>query len=180
MAISDRQKIVMLVGPDMCGKTTLSKEISHSLHIPRFKAADEHNNFLGEQDTFINHLKYSDFRMCDFLAQTGHNVIMDRAYPCEWVYSRYFNRKTDDKLLRKLDDKYAGLHAGIVVCTRKSFKGIVDNLDESIGENSLIELAGLYDEFANWTNCNVFKLYVDDGPSHIDTHVRQICEFIGT
>ena len=68
----------MFVGPDMCGKTNISQELSKRLQIPYFKPSEEKLTFLNNQDKFVLDAKYADTRMADFLKQTKHSVIFAR------------------------------------------------------------------------------------------------------
>jgi hypothetical protein len=166
----------MCGGPDRCGKSNIIAELSLRLHIPVFKASNEHENFLSRQDRFINELRYADPRMHDLLHQTGLSVLVDRAYPCEWVYSQFFKRETDWLMLRTMDEKYAKLGTKIVICTRKSFAGIKDDLNPKLDEVALQKLSDLYADFVKWTKCKTYTLYVDD--ENLDREVNEIIAFL--
>lgn len=157
-----QQTILHVIGPDRCAKTSIIRRLSKKLGIPSFKASDEHENFLGTQDKFLMHLRYSDVRMLDFIKQTCMSIIFDRSYCCELVYSEYFGRQTDCGIITKLDTEYAALGAKILFCTRRSFAGIEDDLDKSIDALALIKISALYDQFVEWTQCGVMKVYVDE------------------
>lgn len=157
-----KQKIILCGGPDRCGKTNILQELSNRTLIPYFKAKDEHKNFLYSQNNFINELRFADPRTIDFLSQTGYSVLVDRAYMCEWVYSRFFNRKTDEKMLSYIDEEYSKLGAQILICTRKSFVGIQDDLNPKIDQYALEKISNLYNRFMYWTKCKTFKIYVDN------------------
>jgi hypothetical protein len=175
---SVKNQIVLLCGgPDRCGKSNILHELERREKIPVFKASDEHENFLSSQDRFLMTLRFADFRMADLLYQTGLNVLVDRAYMCEWVYSQYFNRETDMIALRKLDNIYAKMGAKILICTRKSFFGIKDDLDPKLDEIALRQISDLYMEFMKWTKCQTYVLYVDD--ENLEREVNEIKAFIG-
>jgi|SRR5579863_1085758 len=161
-----RQRIVFFVGPDMCGKTEISKALSRVTDIPYFKASSEHDAFLSsrvsKRELFLNQLRYADPRVMDLLKQTGASVIFDRGFPCEYAYSKVFDRETDDKMLRHLDEQWAKLDARIVLCCRSGYSGIVDDLDPTVKGETLARLHDAYMDFASWTQCKVLKLNVDD------------------
>ena len=157
-----QQKIIAVVGPDMCGKTEISKALSKKLGLPYFKASSEHETYLRSPDQFISQLRFADTRMTDFLKQTGHSVIFDRAWPCEYAYSKVFNRQTDHDVLTRIDEQMARMGAKIIVCHRTSYKGIVDDIDPTIMEDRLLTLDNAYMEFTRWTKCSTFLLNVDD------------------
>ena len=171
-----KQQIVIVCGPDMCGKTQIAKELARQLEIPYFKASSEHDTYLSRKTLFINQLRYADTRVVDLLTQTGHSIIFDRAYPCEWVYSAVMGRDTDLKVLMKVDTAFATLGAKIVICHRSSYKGILDDIDANINENKLIELADAYREFAELTKCEIMFLNVDD--EDLTREVNEITEWL--
>ena len=171
------QQILILVGPDRCGKTNIAAELSRLTCIPVFKASSEHRAFLGDQRSFLNDLKYADPRLCDFIKQTNASVILDRSWPCEKVYSEFFKRKTDKKALKYIDAAYASVGAKVVVCTRKSFVGIQDDLDKKLDEKALTTIAELYQKFTSWTKCQTYTLYVDD--ENLERQTTEIIQFMG-
>ena len=146
----------------MCGKTEISKALSRKLELPYFKASSEHETYLNQPDKFIQQLRFADTRMLDFLKQTGHSVVFDRAWPCEFAYSRVFNRGTDDEVLEKIDAGMATLAARVIVCHRTSYKGIVDDIDPTTTEARLTKLDDAYMTFSAWTKCKTMILNVDD------------------
>jgi hypothetical protein len=172
-----KQTILLCGGPDRCGKSNILAELERILKIPVFKASNEHENFLSSQDRFLLELKYSDFRMTDLLYQTGLSVLVDRSYVCEWVYSQFFNRKTDMSMLRKLDNLYSKMNAQILICTRKSFLGIKDDLDSRLDEPALEKISSLYQDFIKWTKCQTYTLYVDD--ENLEREVDEVLRFMG-
>ena len=178
-----RQRIVFFVGPDMCGKTEISKALSRMTDISYFKASSEHNAFLtfrGEKkdprELFLNQLRYADPRVMDLLKQTGTSVIFDRGYPCEYAYSKVFGRETDERMLKHLDEEWSKLDARIVLCYRSSYVGIVDDLDPKVNGEMLQKLHNAYAEFAKWSKCKLLKLNVDD--ENLQREVDEVHYFI--
>lgn len=162
-----KQHIVFFVGPDMCGKTEISKATSKAMGIPYFKASSEHESFLSSRVTkregFLNQLRYADPRVFDVLKQTGYGMVFDRGFPCEYAYSKVLDRETDTVMLKHMDEMWASIDARIVLCHRqKGYKGIVDDLDPTIDVHVLNELHDAYWDFALWTKCRLLKLKVDD------------------
>lgn len=174
------QSLIFFVGPDMCGKTEISQELSKRLGIPYFKATSEHTTYLSEKVSknkqFLNQLRFADPRICDLLRQTGYSVIFDRGYPCEFVYSKILGRKTDIKMLKYVDQSWTDLNAKIVFCHRSSYKGIVDDMDPLIDENKLQELHNAYEEFFGWSKCNRYYLNVDD--EDLDREINELSKFL--
>lgn len=176
----NNQKLVFFVGPDMCGKTEIAKEVSRKLRVPYFKATSEHTSFLSSRvsknDQFLNQLRFADPRVLDILRQTGHSVVFDRGFPCEYAYSKVFSRETDLTMLKHIDEAYAALGAVIVFCHRSSYKDIKDNLDSSITELVLAKLHDVYKEFASWTKCRLLSLNVDD--ENLEREVFDVIDFV--
>ena len=96
--------LIALEGPDRCGKSEIAAALSRHVGIPVFKNSGEWFTDLRDPSYFKNLLIYGATFLTDFLQQTGASVIMDRNYASEWVYSKYFNRETDDVVLRKVDE----------------------------------------------------------------------------
>lgn len=171
------QRVIVFVGPDRVGKTEISTALSQVLQIPRFKAASEHDTFLNHQDRFVNQLRYADVRMADFLSQTKTNVIMDRGWPCEMSYSNVLNRSTDMVALGKIDAMMANLGAVVVICSRSSYVGIVDDIDPTINDQKLTQLDAAYRRFMSWTKCRTMVLNVDDENLHRE--LDDVLKFLG-
>jgi hypothetical protein len=156
------QQLIIVVGPDMCGKTEIARALACKLGIPYFKASSEHETYLHEQNRFIAQLIHADTRMVDFLKQTRYSVVFDRAWPCEFAYSLVFERETSLDALRFVDDKMADMGAIVIVCRRKSYVGIVDDIDPTTTRERLEKLDAAYVDFMKWTHCKTLSLYVDD------------------
>lgn len=170
-------QVVMIVGPDMTGKTEIAKEFSRQTGISYFKATSERDTYLNKKDLFINQLRYADMRVFDLLKQTKLPIIFDRAYPCEMSYSQVFRRPTDLEMLSRVDEAYASIGTKIVVCYRSSYEGIVDDIDPGITAAVLANLTEAYREFARQSKCEVYFLNVDD--EDLEREVAEVRLFIG-
>lgn len=161
-----KQVVLFFVGPDMCGKTNIAKELSKVIDVPYFKASSEHDSYLSSKVTkrelFLNQIRYADPRVFDILKQCGHSIIFDRGFPCEYAYSKVMKRETDIKMLKHMDEMWGSLGAMVVNCYRTSYAGIVDDLDPNIKAQTLYELAEAYADWTRWTKCKVHNLCVDD------------------
>lgn len=163
------QRIVIYDGPDSCGKSEMAKELSRRLGISYFKNADEHRYFLKDPSYFLNAIRYVDTYFTSYLESSGASIILDRAWPSEWIYSQALGRKTDFDLLRELDNRHAKLGTVIVIPSRSSYVKMRDDY-ESIN-NNIATIDTLYHEFVSWTKCSVIKLNVDD--EDIDREMRE-------
>jgi hypothetical protein len=151
------QKIVILEGPDGCGKTNVAQGLSLDLKVPYYKMRHEHGAW--QAGTFKEELQFGEPRQVELLRQLSADVVIDRGHPSEWVYSLAFNRETDLALLRKVDDEYARMGAYIVILLRHDYSK--SRPDELVELESLPILHEHYLSFAQWTKCDCVVLYVD-------------------
>ena len=156
----------------MSGKTQIAVELTKQLNLSYFKNTGEWTSDLRTPDYFKNLLIYGGTFMADFVEQVKPNVVFDRCYPSEWVYSQYFNRDSNEQILKKIDEKYAKAGAKIIICRRKSFDGIQDDLHSYLDSKALIEIDQLYEKFISWTKCEVMTLWVDD--ENLEREVSEI------
>lgn len=172
------QTITFIVGPDRCGKTEIARELSRTINVPYFKATSEHTTFLSSRveknDQFLNQLRFADPRVYDLLRQTGHSVVFDRGFPCEYAYSTVLGRVTDHVMLTHMDQAWASLGAVIVFCHRSTYAGIEDDLDPTINDTTLSALHRAYDEFLSRSRCKIIRLNVDD--ENIEREIDEILE----
>lgn len=168
--------LIAFEGPDRCGKSEIAAELSRQTSVPVFKNSGEWFTDLRDPSYFKNLLVYGATFLADFMQQTGVDVIMDRNYASEWVYSRYFNRETNEEILRKVDDKFAASGGKIVICRRKSYNGIRDDLHDYIDADTLQGLDSLYEEFTSWTSCEVLTVWVDD--ENLEREIKEITEWL--
>lgn len=163
------QRIIIYEGPDRCGKSEQAKELSRRLGIPYFKNMDEHKYFIKDPGYFLNAIRYVDTYFTSYLESSSASVILDRAWPSEWIYSQALGRKSDFDLLRHLDERHSKLGTVIVIPSRSNYTNVFDDY-ESINQN-LTRIHSLYQDFAKWTKCNVIELNVDD--EDIDREMRE-------
>lgn len=142
---------LLVVGPDRVGKTTLVGHLSRMTGIPSFKCPSEKQIFKqGGRSSLA-----FDYTLTHFLSQTGYRFISDRAYPCEWVYSRVFERETDDELLQRIDLAHANL--GTVILLIKS-STVPHEEDDLVSRDDYPRVVGMYEAFRNWTSCEVVTI----------------------
>lgn len=164
------QRIILLDGPDGCGKTNIAKALSDKMRIPYFRMATQHENWRKNQ--FKTALQFDQTYLTEILKQTRHSMVIDRAWPSEWVYSKVFGRTTDNELLEKLDVEWSKLGAWLVIPFRQSFDDARE--DEIISKGQLLKIQAMYSDFIRWTRCNVINLYVDDLKCDINQELRVI------
>lgn len=170
---NNKQQIIVLCGPDRCGKSTIVKRLSERLQIPSFKPKTDKDNF-KHPERFLGQLKYFYTGIVDYLEQTGQSVILDRSWPDEYVYSQVKKRETHMGTLGLVDEAFAALRARIIVCKRSDYKGWADDNDPELDERKLQEISDkfVYD-FTQWTACKkIMILNVDD--ENLDREVTDI------
>lgn len=170
--------ILSLEGPDRTGKSEIAAELSRQLGIPVFKNTAEWSTDLKDPSYFKNLLIYGGTFLIDFILQTRPSAILDRYYPSEWVYSRFFNRETNEEVICKIDEKFAEAGGKIILCRRRSYNGIQDDLHSYVDCHALEGLDQLYDDFTKWTKCKVITVWVDD--ENLEREVNEIREWLKT
>lgn len=173
----NKQNVIILDGPDCCGKTNIAHAISDTFGIPYFKNSLERDTF-GVFDTeyFTKASRYIDTYMSEFLFSTRLSVVFDRNYPSEYVYPMIFGRTSDREMLRKIDDMHCQIGTKIIVPYRSSYEGIVDPVHPQIDSDALRLLDELYQQFCGWTSCDVLRLNVDD--EDIGRELEDISKFL--
>ena len=168
--------MIAMEGPDRCGKTEISKAIAKTLNHSYFKNSGEWAEKLTSESYFKNVTTYGAPLMTELLCQVRPQIILDRYYPSEWVYSRVFNRGTNDAVLTKVDQLFADAGGRIILCRRKSYTGLKDDLHEYVDEIVLRQLDEKYAEFSEWTKCPVMTLWVDD--EDLDRELKDVLQWL--
>lgn len=154
------QRVVIYEGADACGKTNMARELARRTGIPYFKNADEHRYFLKDPDYFVHAIRYVDSYFTSYLETSGASVILDRAWPSEFVYSHVLGRPTDMGVLRELDERHAKLGTVLVIPYRTSYVGMRDDYEQVT--SNIQRIHDRYMELASWTRCRHLLLNVDD------------------
>lgn len=152
-----RQRVVIFDSPDGTGKTEMAWALSRELNIPYFRMHTQHENW--RKGRFKDALELDQTLMAELIRQTRLDVVVDRAYPAEWVYSQVYDRETNMDALREIDKTYARLGAWIVIPLRHDYTG--GKIDELVTREMLPKLHEKYLEFRKWTKCNTISIYVD-------------------
>lgn len=143
-----KQPNILVVGPDRVGKTTVVSHISRITGVPSFKCPAEKQIFReGGRDSLA-----FDYTLTHFLGQTRHRFVSDRAYPCEWVYSKVFGRQTDVPLLEMIDTAHANLGTRILYLYSSVPPAEEDDL---VPSEKYWDVKRTYDSFCEWTSCRV-------------------------
>jgi len=166
--------VIIFDGPDGCGKTNMAQELARRSGIPYFKNQDEHRYFLTDPDYFVNAIRYVDSYFTSYLEATGASVVLDRAWPSEWIYSKVMGRDTDLEVLRELDDRHSKLGTKLIIPWRSDYSGTND--DYAVINEKIQTIHKLYVEFAtSWTKCETLLLNVDD--EDLEREITEIRNF---
>lgn len=202
-----KQRVIVLCGPDRCGKTEIASALSQRLQIPVYKSTLEHHTMNYEKASsehfsstaswfthsypesghkfsrpflmmskFVDQLQLADPRIADVIHQTKASIIFDRSWPCEWVYSKVFDRETSIDTIKFLEMMYASMDVRVIICVRSTYEGKADDLDDRIDSKTLQKIHDTYMEFASWTRCKHFILNVDD--EDLNREVNDIMAFL--
>lgn len=165
------QQIIIFIGPDRSGKTTIANALSKELNIPYFKKKNEKSLFYSRD---LSTLFSEAFYILDFLKETKYSIIRDREYPCEKIYSTVYNRETNEDLIWALDKEYAKLNTKIIYC----YKSHYDNFDDDLVKIEEIEnIKQEYEKFLILTKNKYIKLCTDS--QHLSSQIETIIKFIG-
>jgi thymidylate kinase len=164
------QKIVIFDGPDGCGKTNIAQGLSMDLKVPYFRVTTQERNWEG--DRFMQSLRFAEPMIVEMVRQLKLDVIFDRSYPAEWVYSQAYRRETDMEVLERVDRAFAEMGANIVIPLRRDYKG--SRKDEFVSEEMLPVLHEGYLAFTRWTKCSSVVIYVDDFKNDLKREIEMI------
>lgn len=164
------QRVLILEGPDGTGKTSIANRMSTDFGIPYFKFNGEHHYW--RNNSFKTALEFDQPMMLQYLQQTKSDLIWDRAWPSEWVYSHVFERETNLELLKQLDAEYAKMGIWIIITMRKSYSAVKP--DEVIPHNKLVQIHDAYDLFCDWSTCSTLRIYVDTFDNDVSKQIEAI------
>lgn len=164
VASLDHPVRVLFDSVDQTGKTQMAQELSRRTGAPYFKNRNEFGAFLSmDSEYFVNTIIYAEPFFCDFIDQSRGSFIFDRSFASEWVYSKAFDRPSNDDWIRRVDEKYAALGTRIIIPVRSSYTGRTDPESHGkIDDRKMELLDGLYRQFSKWTKCETLILNVDD------------------
>ena len=170
----EKQRVIIFDGPDGCGKTNIAEALSSVIGVPYFKNKDEHRYFRSDPDYFINAVRHVDTYFTSYLEVSHASVVLDRAWPSEWIYSHVMGRETDAEVIRSLDERHAALNTIIVIPFRSSY----ENVDEQYEEvrQRLPAIDARYKAFAKWSKCHTLLINVDS--EDLQRQLRTIISFM--
>lgn len=171
--------IILIEGVDHTGKTTIADYIHNITNFPVYRS-------IHQKDRTINLEEASkhDWRFyLDIASQSEQNIIFDRSFISQYVYSSIFRKENilnqfkDFSMYKKQFIKYCEtlqrIQYKVIYCTRKNFMYEVDDYIDMSYANTL------QDEFSNFFKIinfqNFIEIKYEDG---IEYNYNQIREFI--
>ena len=172
-----KHQVIILDGPDGCGKTNIGLALAERLGISYFKNEGEWDHFADKDKTeyFLNCIRYRHPHLLEFLNATNTSVVLDRAYPSEFVYPGLFNRETDPRAVNLCDVMCAEMNAKIIIPCRSDYSEVKDQFD-FVDEEMLNKIHKGYKDFSCWTSCDVLMLNVDD--EDLEREIKDIMVFL--
>lgn len=169
-------KIVIFVGADNSGKTTIAKALKDHTGYQYFKNPIEHQRFISGESFFKRELEHSGpltleiIRQCKF---DGGGIILDRYTPCEWVYSKVYSRYTNDSVIWDIDSKLCDMNAIIIYCYKTEYSNYSD---EIIEESKIPFINKYYMDYLNISKCK--SLQLDTTDQDLNSQISKIMKAI--
>jgi hypothetical protein len=166
--------IIILEGPDKVGKTEIAKALARRLKFPYFKFELEGTGF-KEQGFFNNLTTYSLPFFVSYLKQTEPDVVIDRFYQSEVMYSQVLGRSYNSAVIDQADADLAKLgDVFLIIC----LKDEVNEEDEHIDKKYYEALARKY-RYEIGLISRIPTLKLDTTDQDLDRELREILDFIG-
>jgi thymidylate kinase len=175
--LPDKQRIIIFGGPDRCGKTTLAREVSRVMNIPYFKAPNQQVVAEKNPDIFKLQTKWAEPRINEFIAQTGTSVVMDRGFPCDYVYSKVLGREAEWTAIWELDSLYSMMNAFLIFTLKENYDNTELDAWKKIDRNVLHQLDREYRVYAEVLT-KIPTLIVHTDERKTDDYVKQIAKFV--
>jgi len=165
--------IIILEGADNTGKTNIANEfIRLNPEYVKFKGNREADIFKFSGCKELPYIQGEFF--VDVISQLKvKNLIIDRFYPSEFVYSKVYNRYQDLGSIFKLENSMKKLGAVILYCYKTEYKTFEDELVEF---SQIERIKEVYDYFLSITNLPF--LVLDTTDEDLDREMKVIKEWL--
>ena len=172
ISCSMEHSIVWVVGPDMCGKTQISRALAERTGARYFKALSEHGTLVRTPAEFSAQTRYCEPRQIDMIVQLHARVVLDRGWPCEHAYGTVLGRTVDAASLAEIDRLSVQAGGIVVCCWRSTYDGIVDDIDARLTGQTLQHIELAYRRFA--ATCMTPFVFVNVDDEDLDREVSEI------
>lgn len=167
--------VIIMEGPDGCGKTNIGKALAEELGYYYFKVDSEKHNWRAGK--FKEALEFDQTYIAQFLTQVPVDVVIDRAFPSEFVYSAVFKRETNPMVLKKVDEMFGDMDAVVIILLRHDYSGVKDDL---VPTSDLQKIHHLYWAFYAETNCRCIVMHVDEFNNDLKLQLPRIVDALHT
>ena len=167
----NNQKIIIVEGIDMVGKTTIINALSKKLHIPSYKEIREEKWYDHNID-----LLYAEEARIQMLEQLGFSVIFDRSYPSEFAYANAYGRRTIPDKIFELDNRYATLGTKVIYL-HKELESFQKDKTDLIDFDKYTKIHAEFFTFLQFTKCQYYSMDTTD--EKLDKQIAELIEFIG-
>lgn len=166
----NKQRIIIVEGIDMVGKTSIVNSLSNKLNINSYKEVREEKWYDHRID-----LMYAEEARIQMLEQIGFDIIFDRSYPSEYAYAHAYNRETIDDKIYELDSRYALLGTRIIYLfkTPESFQHDKTGL---IDFDKYSKIHAEYEKFLHNTKCA--NISIDTTDQNLSKQIETIINFL--
>lgn len=165
--------IIIFEGADETGKTNIAEKLAKLHGFSYFKNHQEHKNFTS--DSFKNTAFIEAGYLIDLLKQINipNGIILDRHMPSEWVYSKVYDRETNDSAIWEVDKQLANLNAVMIYCYKQHYEKFDD---EIIKFDDIENIKSKYQEYLKHTKIPTLQLETTD--ENLDREVAEIENFL--
>jgi len=153
--------VLLMEGPDLAGKSTVTTLLSKRLGIPAYKGVGPDDINVSIKDRAV--IEFN--QLTNFLTQTDVDVIIDRMYLSEWVYASVFGREFDENNVKKIDEMFSKIDAINIIITANedTLKERYDKRgDPKIDVIGIITVKDRYDQIAQKTKTPCITVETDD------------------
>lgn len=168
--------IIIVEGPDGLGKSTLCAKLSEKLGYPVYKDANSDDGLLKHREYILGH----DTGTMNMAMLTDADVILDRSFPSEVVYSHAMKRDYDRKAYETMEWelKFRKHLAVLVTCQSRDagwemalYRGVSD-----IQESAWKRLWDEYWYYVQHSQLEWYKVFAED---QLEVQVLQILWRLG-
>lgn len=169
--------LIIFEGFEKAGKTTLAKKIKEKYNFLYFKPTKQINSGLNLERSIMYDWRF----LLDLIHQNDFNLIIDRSFISQYVYSmvlrlnnilkEYNSFDLYNQLFYEYCEKINNIKSLVVYCTRENYQNVVDeNVDININKNIN---EGYNDFFEKFKINNIVNCKFEDG---IEKNLKKIEE----
>lgn len=178
MEVQDFRRLIIFVGHDNSGKSSIIKELAKIIPYHPLKLNLDLNKFsrdITKDDLRLQRMVSYDVQLQILEKIPELRVIFDRGHPCEYAYAKTFNRSFDEETVLSFDRRCKDLNCLIVYCY-KDKEYYQDDLEDNLTKDCYGTLKHFYEEFLEKSVCDIVRLNTSD--ENIGDQLGKIIEAI--